>query len=142
MLTDFLTADHRVCDGLFAKAENAANDGDRDAARAAYAEFEAAMAQHLSIEESVLFPEFEVRSGMAGGPTAVMRMEHEQIRAMMAQMRQALESGELDDFLGFGETLNILIQQHNMKEEQMLYPMCDRTLADRAEALLERMQAH
>ena len=65
-----------------------------------------------------------------------------QIRAMMAQMRQALESGELDDFLGFGETLNILIQQHNMKEEQMLYPMCDRTLADRAEALLERMQAH
>lgn len=142
MLTDFLTAEHRVCDALYAKAENAANDGDRAVARAAYAEFEAAMARHLSIEESVLFPEFEARSGMADGPTAVMRMEHEQIRAMMTQMRQALESGELDDFLGFTETLNILIQQHNMKEEQMLYPICDRTLADRAEALLERMQAH
>lgn len=141
MLTDFLTADHRDCDALFAKAESAANDGDRDAARAACAEFEAAMARHLSIEESVLFPEFEARSGMVGGPTAVMRMEHEQMRAMMAQMRQALESGELDDFLGCGETLNILIQQHNMKEEQMLYPICDRALADRAEALLERMRA-
>jgi hemerythrin-like domain-containing protein len=142
MLTDFLTADHRRCDALFANAENAANDGDRNAARAAYAEFEAAMAQHLSIEESVLFPEFDARSGTVGGPTAVMRMEHEQMQAMMAQMRHALESGELDDFLGFAETLNILIQQHNMKEEQVLYPICDRVLADYAEALLERMRAH
>lgn len=142
MLTDFMTSDHRHCDALFADAENAANDGDRDAARTCYAAFEAAMAKHLSIEESVLFPEFEARSGMAGGPTAVMRMEHEQMQAMMAQMRQTLEGGELDDFLGFAETLNILIQQHNMKEEQMLYPMCDRVLADQADALLERMQAH
>lgn len=142
MLTDFLTAHHRDCDAQFAQAENAANDGDRDAAIAAYAGFEAAMAQHLSIEENVLFPEFEARSGMAGGPTAVMRMEHEQMRAMMTQLRQALEGGALDDFLGFAETLNILIQQHNMKEEQMLYPMCDRALAEHAETLLERMQAH
>ncbi len=142
MLTNFLTSDHRDCDALFAKAENAASDGGFDAARAAYAEFEAAMARHLSIEESVLFPEFEARSGMVGGPTTVMRVEHEQMRAMMAQTRQALECGELDDFLGCSETLNILIQQHNMKEEQMLYPICDRALADRAEALLERMQAY
>ena len=142
MLTDFLSADHRDCDALFAQAENAANDGDHEAARAAYAEFEVAMARHLSIEENVLFPEFEARSGMVGGPTAVMRMEHEQMRAMMAQLRQALENRALDDFLDFSETLNILIQQHNMKEEQMLFPLCDRALADRAEELLERMQEH
>lgn len=142
MLTDFLTADHRTCDALFAQAENAANDGNLDAARAAYAAFEAALARHLSIEENVLFPEFEARSGMAGGPTAVMRMEHAQMRALLAQLRQALESAEPEAFLGCAETLNILIQQHNMKEEQMLYPICDRALADRAEALLERMQAH
>ncbi|MDE2306779.1 MAG: hemerythrin domain-containing protein [Xanthomonadaceae bacterium] len=142
MLTDFLTADHGDCDELFAKAENAAADGDRAVAQAAYAGFEAAMERHLSIEETVLFPEFEARSGMVGGPTAVMRMEHGQIRAMMAQLRQALEDRELDDFLGLSETLHILIQQHNMKEEQMLYPLCDSTLADRAQILLERMQAY
>lgn len=140
MLTEFLTADHRSCDALFAQAENAASDGDLAAARAAYAAFEAALAWHLSIEENVLFPEFEARSGIAGGPTAVMRMEHAQMRALLPQLRQALESAEPDTFLGGAETLHILIQQHNMKEEQMLYPLCDRALADRAQALLERMQ--
>ena len=142
MLTNFLIADHRDCDALFATAENAASDGDHATASTAFAGFEAAMARHLSIEENVLFPEFEARSGMAGGPTAVMRMEHEQMRAMMLQMRRALDDRELDDFLGMGETLHILIQQHNMKEEQMLYPMCENALVDSAQVLLERMRAY
>jgi len=142
MLTEFLTAVHRDCDALFAQAENAADAGDRDTAGAAFAAFETALAHHLSIEERVLFPAFEARSGMAGGPTAVMRMEHEQMRAMLAQMQQALADAALDDFLGLAETLHIVIQQHNIKEEQMLYPLCDDTLADHAAALLERMQAH
>lgn len=141
MLTDFLTLDHRDCDARFARAEAAAADGDLETARGAYAEFESALEHHLAVEEQVLFTEFEARTGMLGGPTAVMRMEHEQIRTLMGQLRQALGSGDLDDFLGFGETLNVLIQQHNMKEEQMLYPMCDRALADCAGALIERMQA-
>lgn len=141
MLTEFLTTEHRNCDALFANAEAAAHEGDLDAARAAYAEFETTLAQHLSMEETVLFPEFEAHSGITGGPTAVMRMEHAQMRALLAQMQQALDGGELGDFLGMGETLNVLIQQHNMKEEQMLYPICDRALADRAESLIERMQA-
>lgn len=140
MLTDFLTLDHRDCDLQFARAEAAAADGDLETARGAYAGFESALEHHLTVEEQVLFPEFEARTGMPGGPTAVMRMEHEQIRALLGQLRQALDRGELDDFLGFGETLNVLIQQHNMKEEQMLYPMCDRTLADCAGVLIERMR--
>jgi hemerythrin-like domain-containing protein len=141
MLTDFLTDDHRDCDARFARAEAAASDGDLDTARSAHADFAAAMALHLSMEETVLFPAFETASGMTGGPTMVMRMEHEQIRGMLAQMQAALDRADLDDYLGLAETLNILIQQHNMKEEQMLYPMCDRALAGSAEDLLGRMQA-
>jgi iron-sulfur cluster repair protein YtfE (RIC family) len=141
MLTDILTDEHRDCDAQFARAEAAASDGDLDAARPAHAAFAAAMELHLAAEETVLFPAFEARTGMTGGPTMVMRMEHQQIRGMLAQMQQALDAGELDDYLGLAETLNILIQQHNMKEEQMLYPLCDRALADEADALIGRMQA-
>jgi hemerythrin superfamily protein len=28
-----------------------------------------------------------------------------------------------DDFFGIGESFMIILQQHNMKEEQMLYPI-------------------
>jgi iron-sulfur cluster repair protein YtfE (RIC family) len=36
----------------------------------------------------------------------------------------------------------ILLQQHNMKEEQMLYAMCDRVLAAQAGELVEKMRAY
>jgi len=142
MLAKYLTDDHRDCDDQFARAEAAASDGDVAAARVAFAEFEANLAHHLEMEEGVLFPEFEQATGMHGvGPTAVMRMEHEQMRGLLAQMQGALASADLDTFLGAGETLNVLIQQHNMKEEHMLYPMAEQALAASAERLLERMQA-
>ncbi|MBM5811694.1 MAG: hemerythrin domain-containing protein [Gammaproteobacteria bacterium] len=141
MITDFMTGEHRHCDQLFALAESAANDDHLDGARSAYAEFEAALLGHLDMEEQVLFPAFEARTGMNGGPTAVMRMEHEQMRAVLGQMQRALAGGSMDDFLGLAETLNVLIQQHNMKEEHMLYPMTDRALAGEAGAIIERMRA-
>ena len=37
------------------------------------------------------------------------------------------------------DTLLIMIQQHNMKEENVLYPMCDQHLTDDASSLLERI---
>ena len=139
MLTDFLTNEHRDCDALFA---DAAHEGDLAAAGSAFAAFAESLRQHLAIEEEVLFPAFEARTGMAGGPTAVMRMEHVQMRTLLEQLQRALDAGSLDDFLGLGETLNVLVQQHNMKEEQMLYPMCDRALGDQADELLQRLQGH
>ncbi len=141
MIRDFMTSSHRDCDAIYARAEAAAGDGEAVRARDAQAEFEAALAHHLAMEETVLFPEFEDRTGMRAGPTAVMRMEHGQMRALLAQMNQALEGGDLAAYLGAGETLMILIQQHNMKEEQMLYPMADRALSDSAGDVLARMRA-
>lgn len=140
MLTAQMTDDHRHCDELFAEAEAAAHEGDAAKAAEVFSAFAEAMEAHLGAEETVLFPEFEAATGMShGGPTAVMRMEHEQMRAMLSRMQSALAGGDLDEFLGLGETLNVLIQQHNMKEEQMLYPMCDRALGERAAALCERL---
>lgn len=136
MLTEALMGEHRDCDELFASAESHAADGDAPAAQAAWREFRQALERHIALEEETLFPELEEATGMSDGPTAVMRMEHEQMLAQMERMHSALEDGDLDGFLDLGETLNILIQQHNMKEEQMLYPMCDQTLGSRAGEIL------
>lgn len=141
MIGEFMTRSHRECDELFAVAEAAASGGDLSRTHQAHAAFEAALLHHLGMEENVLFPDFEAATGMTAGPTAVMRMEHGQMRGLFTQMQQALDSGALEGYLGAAETLLILIQQHNMKEEHMLYPMCDRALGGDAGAIIGRMQA-
>ncbi len=52
----------------------------------------------------------------------------------------ALSNWDGPRFLDLSETLMVLIQQHNMKEEQILYPMADNAIPDSA-SLVERMQA-
>ena len=77
---------------------------------------------------------------MTQGPTQVMRGEHADMRATLAQLRAALASHDLDEFGGEAETLLIMMQQHNMKEENILYPMCDQHLAGETPELLARLE--
>jgi hypothetical protein len=127
-IADRFTDHHRHCDDSFAAAEERAAAGRWEEARAAFDAFDADMALHFSSEEETLFPAFEARTGMRGGPTAVMRMEHEQMRRLIAEMRAALAARDAGAFAGAAETLLVLMQQHNLKEESILYPMCERAL--------------
>lgn len=138
---EFMGNDHRACDELFASAEAAVARGRWDGARERFAEFDAAMARHLAMEEEVLFPAFEARTGMRSGPTEVMRMEHAQMRDLLRAMADALATGDQARFLGLSETLNVLMQQHNLKEENMLYPMSDQVLAAERDDLVRAMEA-
>lgn len=140
-ILEFLGNDHHACDDLFASAEEAAGNHDWDSARDYFQRFQAAMAHHLAMEEEVLFPAFEERTGMSGGPTQVMRMEHEQMRALIADMAAAVAANNESAFLGASETLNMLMQQHNLKEENMLYPMTDHALGADTEAVIHSMEA-
>lgn len=140
-LSHYLSEEHTVCDDDFAEAENAVAAANWGAADRAYGDFRAAMRRHFSHEEEVLFPAFEARTGMAGGPTEVMRNEHQQMNNLMDGMTTALTQRDKDGFLGLSETLLMIMRQHNMKEENILYPMADQALAGEGEKLLERMAA-
>ena len=129
-IKQFMAQDHRDCDLLFAKAENTAADGDWETATQAFNEFNQAMERHLGIEEQILFPAFEEETGILTGPTEMMRMEHDQMRALFTEMKDAVEQKDSDEYLGVSETLLILMQQHNMKEEQILYNIMDQRLPD------------
>ncbi|HHC07290.1 MAG TPA: hemerythrin domain-containing protein [Actinobacteria bacterium] len=139
-IADFMTAEHRRCDELFAEAEAAVAAADWEAAEERFEEFADLTLRHLEREERVLFPEFEARTGMSDGPTVVMRREHDQMRALLASMREALARRDDDGFLGDAETFMILTQQHDMKEEQVLYPMSDEALGAEAPTVLGRMR--
>ena len=131
-----MTRDHRGCDELFAAAETAVTIGDWPRAGRAFESFRGAMERHFQAEEEALFPAFEAHTGMTAGPTQVMRMEHGEMRELFEGLAAAAAARDADEFLGLAETLNLLIQQHNMKEEQVLYAMLDAALGPDAEKLL------
>ncbi len=119
---------HKHCDEIFADAEEACAKGNWSAGEKAFAEFAGQLETHFLSEEEVLFPAFESATGMTSGPTEVMRGEHRQMRDLLAQMKVSLDNRDDDGFSGNAETLLIMMQQHNMKEENILYPMCDNAL--------------
>lgn len=136
-ITERMQTHHKHCDEEFAAAEEAAQDGNWPACAAAFEGFRRSLEGHFDTEEQLIFPAFEQRSGMFGGPTQVMRSEHIQMRGLVAQMQQALTAQDGDAFGGAAETLLVMMQQHNMKEENILYPMCDQVLAGDAKLLGE-----
>ena len=140
-LSSLMTDDHPSCDHIFARVETLAAKADWPAAAAAMAEFSGALHAHFAAEEDHLFPAFEAATGMSGGPTTVMRAEHDEMRTFLDSMQAAIDVRDADEFAGEAETLMIMIQQHNMKEENILYPMCDARLADRSSALADTLDA-
>ncbi len=139
-ITDTMSADHRRCDELFANAESLVAKGDWAESEVQFNTFHQATERHFSMEEEVLFPAFEQATGMTMGPTQVMRSEHVQMRQLFSEMQDALSRQDGDRYLGLSDTLMVLMQQHNMKEEQMLYRMADQALADSVSEVLDRMQ--
>ncbi|WP_303907852.1 hemerythrin domain-containing protein [Thiohalomonas denitrificans] len=139
--SDFMGGDHSACDALYAEAERAVDSGDWNVAGKANDHFLNAMERHFNMEEQVLFAAFEAAQGSTMGPTQVMRHEHSQMRQLFQQMRDAVAEKDVDAYLGAGETLLILMQQHNSKEEQILYPMTDQVLAAEREELFKQMEA-
>jgi hemerythrin-like domain-containing protein len=139
--TQVLPAHHRHCDDLFVAAEESAQRGDWAAAAPAFARFHAQMQAHFDAEENLLFPAFEAATGMRSGPTQMMRHEHEQMRSLLTQLEEACTAHDGEAYAGVAETLLMLMQQHNMKEENILYPMCDQALGAEAQRVATEMGA-
>lgn len=140
-ISDFMTNNHRECDNLFAVAEESVGNGKWPKAQTEYDAFRSEMERHLGMEEEVFFPAFDAKTGMQGGPTHVMRLEHDQMRKLIAEMANTVAAKDADGYLGAAETLMVLMQQHNMKEEQMLYRMMDQTFGSEAGTMIERAHA-
>ena len=128
IISNYMKVEHRECDQTFSAAEQAVIDGDFEKAEAVFLQFSNEILRHFKKEEESLFPTFEKLSGSSEGPTKVMRYEHEQVRGLIGKMAETIENKDTDAYLSIAESMMILLQQHNMKEEQMLYSMCDRMI--------------
>ncbi|MFC1235245.1 hemerythrin domain-containing protein [Vibrio sp. F74] len=134
-IQNYMTEHHKTCDNLLVDAEGLLADKNWVGFSQAWQIFEQETVAHFTAEEEILFPAFEQKTGMTGGPTMVMRSEHSQVKGMFEQMNNAIQDKNLDRAMGIVESVMLLIQQHNMKEEQMLYPMTDMHLPNNDEVV-------
>jgi hemerythrin-like domain-containing protein len=142
IISNYMKDEHRECDTLFAQAEEAVSLGEWEVAEDKFLAFSNETLTHFKREEDELFPAFEESTGSTQGPTMVMKYEHEQVKGLIGKMASSLESRDEDSYLSLAESMMILLQQHNMKEEQMLYAMCDHSLPQEIkEATLSSMKA-
>jgi len=140
VILNYMLKNHGLCDELFSVAEQAVAENNWTDAGPAFVEFVLTCEKHFAKEEQVLFPQIERANGHPGGPTQVMRMEHQQMRGLFDDLSQLIQDEERDEFLGGAETLLILMQQHNMKEEQILYPMADNVLSHDCDMVITAME--
>lgn len=142
-VTTYLSWDHDRLESILAEVCLKVDAGAMEQARRVYQDFQQGLTRHIRIEEELLFPVFETRTGMAGsGPTAVMRLEHREIERAMNIMRDGLAAGDAQSFREGYRFLQQVLPDHNSKEEHILYPTTDRLLSEKERALLTaRFQA-
>lgn len=141
-VTEYLEDDHRRLDALLADVARLADSGTHAEALIRFREFACGLNRHIDAEEQVLFPAFERMTGAVSGPTVVMRAEHLEIRRCIERAATVLEEQDATLAMDAVEALTEVLSLHNMKEEQILYPMTDRAVsALERENLVRQMQA-
>ncbi len=138
-ISEFMAGHHRQCDELFAEVENLVSAKKWQEVESVYSRFLDALDLHLRAEEEILFEALSEEGGPQG-PIQMMKYEHSQMRLLIDDMNEASSGRDGQKFLGNSETFMMLIQQHNMKEEQILYPMADDFLSGRSEELIQQVE--
>lgn len=132
--------DHEEIDVLFSALRRdvkmAAERGSGFGLVEQFAGFDSRLERHIHWEEEILFPAVEgERPELIHGPGQVMRMEHEEIRRLKKSAVECLKKSSNDSSM-FGQAGALLeqvlhvLQDHNMKEEQIYYPMADSLLSE------------
>ena len=124
-----LQADHVRLDGLMNSLAHAAATG--SPVTEMIGDFSWGLRRHIRIEEQRLFPLF-LAAGGALPPTQVMAFEHREIENKLRLLEDEAES--MEPTLA---ALQAMLEQHNFKEEGVLYPMLDQLLRERSAELVE-----
>lgn len=121
-----LESDHRTIDDHFAAFADAAARGSLERGR--LAEALRTLRLHIWVEEDALFP--PLRTAGVIGPVMVMLREHGEIWRLLDDLEAIAGTPEPDltAALATWGSLQQVLLQHNVKEEQILYAAADRIL--------------
>jgi hemerythrin-like domain-containing protein len=127
-ITQGFLGEHAVFYAQFSHLEKAVPTADNlGEVLAQTALLDAALESHANLEEELLFVHLEPHLGTQGGPLAVMRAEHDEIKGGLSQLPQLQNLDEAQNLL-----LHIIAvaREHFAKEERILYQMAEQTLGE------------
>lgn len=142
-VTEYLQTDHSRLDAIFNGFLASVKIGRWDSVTEAFGEFNFGLRRHIKIEEEILFPKFEEKTGMTDrGPTFVMKEEHKEIKAALDRILSAIAAEDGKEAFGAANYLASVLSNHNMKEEHILYPESDAFLTEAERAsVVKKAQA-
>lgn len=142
-VAEYLQWDHERLDGVLQTFHSHVRSGAWSAAEERFGVFRTGLERHIRMEEEILFPVFEQSSPMSGcGPTTVMRSEHVNIKEILAQVVTDTAGRSESGIARALDALAVVLGGHNMKEENILYPMCDEVLGSAgADGVVRKLQA-
>ena len=129
-VTGCLSRDNELLEAILGRVCALVESSRLDTACGECHEFEGAFARHVRIEEDLLFPLFEVRTGLTDGPTVGLRSEHSEMKAAVRSMCVGLERQDAGEFRKALALLRGVMRPHNSREERILYPMADGLFSD------------
>lgn len=121
------TDDHQHLDGLFHEFQELKST-DRRKAENLFYEFKSGLERPFVWEEEISFPAFEDKlNHPPDGPTAIVRLEHQQIRKHPDSIACKLteENFETEEI-----SLETVLCPRDHKEEGILYPMMDHVFSE------------
>ncbi|HJO76029.1 MAG TPA: hemerythrin domain-containing protein [Pelagibacteraceae bacterium] len=116
---------------------------DIERAESIFLSFKSELERHIIWEEDILFPVFERKTGIKdGGPTSVMRIEHIEIKKYLQEIKRKLHVKKIQDPCKEEVALFKVLESHNQKEENILYPGIDKLTSEQEkEQMIKQMSA-
>ncbi len=134
----FMVESHKECDELLAELERAV-EAKSEARGEIFVKFYDELLRHFSSEEIVLFPALNEFAAKHRLPLRVMEMEHEKMRVLAAKLEGLLD--DKDGFFSLSETLMVMLQQHNIKEESQVYSAVNELLGEEGSYVISQLRA-
>ncbi|MEO2267586.1 hemerythrin domain-containing protein [Pseudoalteromonas pernae] len=119
-ISNYFVADHKRLECLYASFKAKLGS---DEALCYFWAFKKGIEQNIKWEEEVLFPFFEEKMGISHDPTDVMLSEHRDILEYLVGIDEYLLSNR--DVAPLLLALEEVLEAHNQKEEQILFPLID-----------------
>ena len=135
-ILEFMSVDHDRLDNKI-KIYCTKKLVDIERAESIFLLFKSELERHITWEEDILFPVFERKTGTKdAGPTSIMRMEHTQIKNHLQEIKRKLYAKKIQDPFNEEVALFKILESHNQKEENILYPEIDNLTTEQEKELM------
>lgn len=128
-VSELIGWDQRRLDDILDDVDELAETGDFTGALRRYEDFRAGLKHHIAMEEQILFPLYQKLSLDTEAALAAMYSEHVLIRTLVERVAEALQTGDLPSFARIIENLYAVMDVHDQKEEDVVFPRLDAELA-------------